>query len=231
MNSSPLKGGQLTRFDHNNVPCRHGCWGLHRDRHDRGVPGDDESDYTVWLGQRVAQLTVLQRAARHVTADLVGPPGVVTGPFRRELRERCAGARRAPIISSAQTRDLIGVLLHQISELQQKLPPVGWGRPSPSGERRMSMLHSIVNGARVSQWDSRVDFTGCRVDVLPKLARSGHQLLAVDPQMDLGEICMRARSGVCTIPTRLFLQTRHFTSFFDRCSFDLRDGMRRVVSD
>jgi hypothetical protein len=139
------EGGQLTRFDHDGVTRCERCRRFHRDRHERGVPRDDQFDHALRLRHGVAQLSVLLRAGRHITDDLIGPAGVVGGPTQPPTPSRPSGSNRTPVFSSAQTCDLVAVVLYQVSQLQHQFSPASWGRAPPPVQRRMRVLYGIVN--------------------------------------------------------------------------------------
>ena len=81
--------GQLRRLDHDRVTRRQRRGDLHRQRDKRAVPGDDDADHAVGLGEGVADLAVLGVEGVQVAVDLVGPARVVPRPFGR-LRHEAA---------------------------------------------------------------------------------------------------------------------------------------------
>ena len=72
-------GRQLGRLDHDGVPGGERRHHLHPDRDERAVPGDDDPDDAVGLGDRVRELAAVGRRGGHPALDLVGPAGVVAG--------------------------------------------------------------------------------------------------------------------------------------------------------
>ncbi len=178
-------GGELGGLHHDGVAGRQGGDHLHPHRDERTVPGDDDPDDAVRLGDGVRELSTLGGRRGDPALDLVSPTGVVPGVVHERAGRELGDAQGHAVVEDRQPRQFVLGVVEELGQLHQHVPALPGGPGSPGRERRVGRLHGIVDVIDAGEGHGTLHLPRGRVPVGVLTARAGGPAFVADVQVHL----------------------------------------------
>ena len=176
------EGGDFRGLYHHAIAGGQGRGDFHAQRNERAVPGDDNADDTQRFGHGVGEFIARIEGGKQLALQLVGPAGVIGGPFSGEHGAVHAQHKRRAAIERGEAGKFLGVLSDQLCESQQHFTPC-FGLPAAPGlEGGDGLGHGFIHFRSTRERDCGLHGAGDGVSVLEYAAGAGLALLRADLQ-------------------------------------------------